>query len=411
MVITDALKLSGSVIRANKVRSFLTGLGIIIGIASVIIIMSVGAGAQGLIINQISSLGSNLIGILPGASNDDGPPASAFGIVVTSLKYEDVIAIRKTVPNITAVSSYNTGVGTMAYQNRKYDSNFYGVTHSYLEVESAEVLWGRFLTEEEERGSARVVVLGYTVWEELFQGDDPIGKKMKIKKEFFTVIGVMKERGVSGFQNQDDLVLIPVSTAQKIMLGIKHVSFIRARVNSEENIDQAIDDVKLLLRDRHDIAFGADDDFSARSTKEAIDVLTKVTNALKFFLVAIAAISLIVGGVGVMNIMLAAVNERTREIGLRKAVGARRIHIIWQFIAETVAITLLGGAIGIIIGALISGLVAFVARYLGYDWDLVVTAGSIFTGFGVSAVIGLIFGIHPANRAAKLDPIDALRYE
>jgi len=411
MKITDIIKLSFFALKTNKVRSFLTGLGVIIGIASVIIIMSAGAGAQSLIVNQLNSVGTNLIGILPGSSDEKGPPASVFGIILTTLKYEDALAIAKEVPNVTAVSSYNTGNGTAVYEDSQTDITYYGVMSAYPLVEDTELMTGRFFTEDEEKNNSRVVVLGYKVWQDLFGSEDAIGKKIKINKEFFEVIGVMKERGTAGFQNKDTLVLLPVSTAQKIMLGVNYVNFIRAKINSAGNIDQASYDIKMLLRDRHNISEGKADDFSVRDTKQAIDILKTVTDALSFFLTAIAGISLIVGGVGVMNIMLASVNERIREIGLRLAVGAKKNDIMRQFLWETVAITLTGGIIGIIIGSLISALVALIARYLGYNWDLIISAGSILLGCSTAVIVGLIFGIIPARRAAELNPIDALRYE
>jgi len=323
MTLLDGLKLAMAVLRTNKVRSFLTSLGIIIGIAAVIIIMSVGAGAQSLIINQLNSVGTNLVGILPGASDANGPPASVLGIVVTTLKYEDALAIKKEIPNASAVSSYNSGVGAISYQNNSVDANFTGVMSDYLNVENTAILLGRFFTAEEEKETVRVAVLGYQTWQDLFNGDNPLGKRIKIKKESFEVIGVMKERGSAAFQNQDDLVLMPVSTAQKIMLGVNYVNYIRVKVNKADALDQVAEDIKFLLRDRHDIRIDGTDDFSVRNTKDAIDALLTITNALKFFLAAIAAISLIVGGVGVMNIMLASVSERIREVGLRKAVGAK----------------------------------------------------------------------------------------
>ncbi len=397
--------------RTNKIRSFLTGLGIIIGIAAVIIIMSAGAGAQSLIVNQLDSIGTNLIGILPGASEDDGAPASALGIVVTTLKYEDAEAIARQIPNVAAVSSYNTGIATASWQGNKSDVTYYGVMASYPQVEDTELADGRFFSEEEDASSARVAVLGFQVAQDLFGGQNGVGQKIKIGKEFFEVIGTVKERGTSGFQNRDEMVFIPANTAQKIMLGIRHVSYIRAKVNNPDNIDRAVEDIKLLLRDRHGLRESTVDDFSVRNTKDAIEALTSITDALKFFLAAIAGISLLVGGVGVMNIMLAAVNERVREIGLRKAVGAKRRDIVIQFLAESITVTLFGGIIGIVIGSAVSWLVAIIANYLGYDWDLLVSPASILMGFGVAFLVGLVFGIYPAQRAAKLNSIEALRYE
>jgi len=411
MKIFDNIKLSLLVLRANKARSFLTSLGIIIGIASVIVIMSVGAGAQSLIVNQLNAMGTNLIGVLPGTSDEEGPPASIFGIALTSLKYEDALAIKRQVNNVTAVSSYNSGVGTVSYLSNSLSVNFYGVMADYINVEDTEVVLGRFFTEEEEMANARVVVLGYQIWQDLFNGQDPIGRRIKIKKEIFEVVGVMKQRGATGFQNQDNQVLVPVSAAQNIILGINHVNSIRVKVNQADNLDQAVEEITMLLRDRHNIDNPSEDDFSVRNTKEALDILLSVTDALKFFLVAIASISLLVGGIGVMNIMLAAVNERIREVGLRKAVGACYSHIMWQFISETVAITIMGGIIGIVLGWLISAVVALIARYLGFRWDLVITPSSILLGLGVAVIVGLIFGLYPARKAARLDPISALRYE
>lgn len=411
MKLSETIKLSFSVLRTNRARSFLTGLGIIIGIASVIIIISAGAGAQSLIVNQLNSVGTNLIGILPGASDENGPPTSVFGVVVTSLKYEDAEAIAKEIANVTAVSTYNTGYGTFSYQGNSVDGTFYGVMSAYPNVEETEVAQGRFFTPEEDRSSARVAVLGFRMAENLFADQNPIGEKIKINKEFFEVIGVVGERGSSGFSNYDETIFIPSQTAQKIMLGIRYVNFIRAKVNNGDNLDQVANDIKLLLRDRHNINEGEINDFSVRNTKDAIETLTSITDALKFFLAAIAGISLLVGGIGVMNIMLASVNQRVREIGLRKAVGAKRGDIMIQFLAESIALTLFGGIVGIIIGSIVSFLIALIARYLGYDWDLVVSPFSILLGFGVSFIVGIVFGIYPAQKASQLNSIEALRYE
>lgn len=400
------------IINRSKARSFLTMLGIMIGVMSVIIVMSVGAGAQSLIINQVKGLGSNLVAVLPGASEDDGPPASALGIVVTTLTYEDGQAIlRDACPCIEDLSVYVTGNEVITRGEYTTRGNYTGTSAAYIRVEDTEVEEGRFFSDEEEQGYADVAVLGSGMKDELFPSEDAIGKRIRIGKVNFTVIGVMKKRGVSGFQNQDNQLFIPVSTAQKLLLGINHVNFMRMKVDGSENVSAAMEDVRAVLRDRHDIKPDETSDFSVRSMAQGLDAITNITNALKFFLVAIASIALVVGGFGIMNIMLATVQERTREIGLRKAVGATSRQITFQFLIESVVITFIGGTIGIILGAFISILVGTIAQRMGYSWDLVITFSSIALGWGVSVGIGLLFGILPARRASKLDAIEALRYE
>ncbi len=395
----------------NKMRSFLTMLGIIIGIMSVIIVMSVGAGAQSLIINQVSSLGSNLVGVLPGHSDEKGPPASVFGVVVTSLKEEDLNALVKEYPHFIAVTGYVKGSDTVSWGDQKTDTTFVGVNADLPNVEDAGIENGRFFTADEERGSDKVAVLGSQTASDLFGDQNPLGLKIKIKKTSFTIIGVMKMRGSSGFQNQDNQIFVPLSTAQKLLLGINYISFARLKVDSADNVNEAIEQARIILRERHKLDRPEDDDFSVRSMAQGLEAITKITDALKFFLVAVASIALIVGGVGIMNIMLAAVQERTREIGLRKAVGAKNSHIVQQFLIETVMITFIGGLFGIVLGILISYIVAKVAQGMGYDWNFIVPISSIVLGCFVSIGIGLIFGISPARRASKLDPIEALRYE
>ncbi len=398
-------------LKTNKSRSALTMLGIIIGIAAVIIIMSVGAGAQSLILNQVEKVGSNLIGVLPGASEDDGPPASAMGVTVTTLTYEDGLVIQDQIPEIIALTSYTRGIDTVSWQNQQLDTTFMGTTASYLNVESAEVAKGHFFLSTDEKGIARVAVLGSGVALDLFGEIDPIGQKIKIKRESFEVVGVLKERGTVAFENVDDQLFIPLNTAQKLLLGIHHVNMMRAKVDNSESIEQVILEVKQILRDRHNIKNEGEDDFSVRNQVEALDMLTTITDALKFFLAAMAAISLLVGGVGIMNIMYVVVTERTQEIGLRKAVGATYHNLLSQFLIEAIIITMVGGIIGIIIGSVISMLVAFIAIYLGYAWSFIVSPGSIIVSVVVATLVGVVFGFFPAKRAAKLDPITALRYE
>jgi len=412
MNIRESVASSWRIITRSKIRSFLTMLGIIIGVMAVIIVMSVGAGAQSLILNQVKSVGSNLVGVMPGAAEEDGPPASVMGIVVTTLKYEDgKEIIKKGCDCIEALTMYVSGNETINLEDTTVNTTFTGTTASYLDVEDASVVQGRFFSEDEEKGVARVVVLGNEVKEKLFGDQDAVGRKIRIKKTNFSIIGVMKKRGISGFQNQDDQVFVPISTAQKLLLGIDHVNMIRAKVDSAENINKAVESMKNILRSRHDIGVGEVDDFVVRSMAQGLDAITSITDAIKFFLVAISAIALVVGGFGIMNIMLATVQERTHEIGLRKAVGAKRRDITLQFLIESVVITFVGGLIGIIVGVLISIIVAKVAQFLGYQWNLVITVQSILLGCGVSVSIGLLFGIMPARHASKLDAIEALRYE
>lgn len=398
-------------LRTNKIRSFLTMLGIIIGIASVIIIMSVGAGAQGLILSQVEKVGSNLIGIMPGAADAKGPPAAAYGITVTTLKDEDGAAIAKQIPEVMDYSSYSQGIDTISWQNQKEDATFMGVSSSYINVENTEVIQGRFFSKEEQSAVGRVAVLGPKLADNLFSGEGPIGQRIKIRREIFEVIGILKERGSVAFSNPDNMAYIPISSAQKLLLGVHHVNLIRVKISPQADPVQVIEQMKEILRSRHDIKNVNEDDFDIRNQADAIELLTTLTNALKFFLAAIAAISLIVGGIGIMNIMYVVVTERTNEIGLRKAIGAKESNLLTQFLIEAMVITGLGGIIGIMFGVAFSALVAAIANYLGYSWKLVVTPFSILLGTSVSVIIGLFFGLFPARKAAKLDPIEALRYE
>ena len=392
----------------KKSRTFLTMLGIIIGVGAVVSVMAVGASAQEFLLSQVKSMGSNLIGVLPGAADDAGPPASALGIQITTLKYEDALALRD-LPHVLAVCPYVKGRGVMNAGKKTKDFDFTGVSPELLSIEDTSVSSGRFLKQDEIDSLSHSVVLGSKVSSEFFGKTDPIGERIKINQTVFTIIGVMKERGTSFMQDQDSQVFIPISTAQKLMLGIDHLAFLRVKIDNENNINMAIEQIKETLRFRHHIKDPAKDDFSVRSTAQALDILGSITQAVKLFLASVAAISLLVGGIGIMNIMFVSVNERTKEIGLRKALGAKNKDILTQFLTESAILTLIGGLIGIVFGAIISFLVAISVNYFGYDWKFIITINSILTSVITAVCIGLFFGLWPAYRAAKLNPIEALR--
>lgn len=408
ILLTIRLAIRGLLI--NRMRAFLTILGIIIGVSGIIVIISVGNGAESLIVNQVQSVGSNLIGVLPGGGDEDEPPAALFGIVVTTLKNEDILAL-KNIPHIQAVSGYNKTVEQILYKNRKTESTINGVYAQYTEVEDTLVAQGRFFTEAEDSGLSRVVVIGNTIKKDLFDEGNPIGENIKIHSHNFRVIGVFEERGASGFENTDSHVFIPARTMQKIVLGINHISLAKIKVEDAKYVDQTVDAVRNVLRTRHGITNPSDDDFTVSSMAQRLKILQDITGSIKLFLTAIAFIALIVGGVGIMNVMYISVTERTHEIGLRKALGAQKTDILKQFLVEAIAITGLGGAIGITIGVIISLFVSLVIQQLGYSWDFIVTLDSILYASVAITSIGIIFGYAPAKKAADYRAIEALRYE
>jgi len=411
----QSIKISFLALWSNKARSFLTMLGIIIGVGAVIVIMSVGAGAQSLILAQVKTLGANKLGVFPGKAEEKSPPPSAMGIVITTLTYEDAISLKNEnkASNIIDVVAYSKGVATVNYKTMSYDTNLSGCTVGYLEVEGGEVEKGRFFTKDEEKNLSRVVVLGSAVKEELFGRSDAIGKRVKFKKHTFEVIGVMAERGTVAMQDYDDQILLPIKTMQKLVAGVNHLGLIRIKIDDEKNTDKAIRDIEMILRENHNIKdnTGYSDDFTVRSAAQALDMLEVITDALRYFLAAMASMSLIVGGIGIMNIMLVSVFERTREIGLRKAIGAKINDILLQFLFEASTITFVGGIVGIILGIFISWLISIVANYLDYDWAFIISPLAIVLAVSISIIIGLIFGLYPAKKASKLEPVEALRYE
>lgn len=419
----STIKMTIRSLLSRKGRSFLTMLGIVIGVAGVIVIISLGAGAQSLVLGQVNKLGSNLLSIQPGKSDPNGPPVQAFGVVITSLVNSDADALRSPtqVPHAAAVSAVVRGSATVTWENKSVDTNFVGTDSGYPNVVNFTMQEGQFMNQPDADGSANVVVLGSTVASELFDGTgvDPIGQVIKVRNASQTtaggiplrVDGVITPRGTAFFQDQDDQIILPLNLGEEQLLGIHYLQAINVKVDSADNIDRTITDITNVLKQRHHILTDKDIDFTVRNQATAVDLLTTITSALSLFLTSMAAISLIVGGIGILNIMLATVAERTREIGLRKAVGATNAMIMRQFLLEAGTLTLIGGAIGILVGVLTSYLMSVLMKKLGFDWDFVISITSIVLAVGVSALTGVVFGLYPSFKASRLNPIDALRYE
>ncbi len=419
----STIKLVIRTLLARKGRSFLTILGIVIGVAGVIIIIALGAGAQSLVLGQITKFGSNLLSIQPGKSNEKGPPAQVFGVVVTTLNDQDEQALKdgSRVPHATAFASLVRGRGSVTWQNKNIDTNFVGTEYTYPDIVSIRMQEGQFFNQAQGQANSNVVVLGSTVANELFSdtGQDPLGQVIKVKSGTdsksggvpLRVVGVISPRGSAFFQDQDDQIFLPTAIAQQQLVGIHYLQAITVKVDSEQNVQQTIADINDVLYQQHHIRKDADIDYTIRNTADAIAILTTITGALTLFLTAMAAIALVVGGIGILNIMLVTVAERTREIGLRKAVGASNAAVRNQFLLEAGTLTSLGGAIGIIVGVIVSYLVSLLMHKLGYDWAFVVSLNSIILAVGVSISTGVIFGLYPAFKAAKRTPIGALRYE
>jgi putative ABC transport system permease protein len=411
----STFKLIFRTLLARKGRSFLTILGIVIGVAGVITIIALGAGAQALVLGQVNKLGTNLLSISPGKTNEKGPPSSVFGIVITTLVKEDADALRdrSAVPHAAAVNAMVRGSDTASWENKTSDITYVGTDANYPNVVSITMQEGRFFTAQEGQGNANVVVLGSTVKDDLFSGTgvNPIGQVIKIKTVPFRIIGVIAPRGSSFFQNQDQQVFIPLAIGQEQLLGIHYLQAINIKVDSSDNVSQTISDANRVLLQRHHITREVDADFTIQNIADAISILSTITNALRLFLTAMAGIALVVGGIGILNIMMATVGERTREIGLRKAVGATNAAVRNQFLLEAATLTSLGGVVGIIVGAIVAYLISLLMKSLGYDWAFVISLTSVVLAVGVSILTGVVFGLYPAFKASKLNPIDALRYE
>ncbi|MFV0378104.1 MAG: ABC transporter permease [Mangrovibacterium sp.] len=401
----NTLKIALNALRRNKFRSFLTMLGIIIGVASVIAMLAIGQGSKKSIQDQMADMGTNLIFAMPGSQSRGGVQMGNSD--TQTMKLSDIDAIRKDCPAISAVSPQVRASGQVVVGNLNWPTSIYGVNAEYMEIRKYTLEEGRLFTQSEIDTYAKVVIIGQTIVEEVFGNEDPIGKTLRFDNMPFKVIGILGEKGENGMgQDQDDLMLSPYTTVQKRLLAITHIQGIFASAASESQNDAAIEQMTASLRKSHKLAESEQDDFTIRSQSELVQTFSSISDVMTGLLAAIACISLLVGGIGIMNIMYVSVTERTREIGLRLSVGGRGSDILFQFLIEAILLSVVGGIIGILLGLSASFIVS---AFL--NWPTVIMPLSVIFAFAVCTVIGMFFGWYPARKAASLNPIDALRYE
>ena len=404
-MLNESIKMAFDGMVSNKLRTFLTLLGIIIGVGAVIAMVSLGFGVKESIKDNISKLGSNLLMVSAGGRTATGARLAAGE--GAHLTFDDMLAIEKQVDGISGISASVNSSYQLVAGNQNWTSRVEGTTPSNFAIQNYELEDGRLFTERDMNSRARVAVIGKTVADNLFPGDDPVGQIMRIKKAPFQVIGVLKAKGSSGMgQDQDDTVIIPLTTAQNRMMGITHVQRITVQAENENVINDVQAEVEQVLRTRHKIKDGDYDDFTISNMAAIMDTMMATANSITLLLGCIAAISLLVGGIGIMNIMLVSVTERTREIGICKALGATYNNILLQFLIEAMVIGVVGGFLGVVIGVIASYGISTIA-----GWNTVISWWAIVVAVVFSVGIGLFFGIYPARKAALLDPIDALRYE
>lgn len=406
MLITDLFEETYFAISANKVRSGLTILGIVIGIGSVIAMISIGQGATGSIESSIQSMGSNLLTVRPGFQRSFSQISAGRGSSQT-LTIEDATSITKDIPLVQAVAPEISRRYQVVAQGKNTNTQIVGTVASYPSVRNIEIDQGSFISDQNVNSMSKVAVLGPTTRDDLFgEGTVPIGETIRISGMNFKVIGITKSKGGTAFGNQDDMIFIPITTAQKFLIGSDYVSSISIQASSAQVMTEAQTEITNLLLQRHNITNAQLADFSVISQQDIIQSASSITNTMTILLAAIAGISLIVGGIGIMNMMMTTVTERTREIGLRKAIGAKRLDINLQFLTEAIMLTFLGGIVGILLG---SGLAYGITFFTSLATKI--SLFSIILAFSVSAIIGIAFGYWPAQKAAKLNPIEALRYE
>jgi putative ABC transport system permease protein len=397
-------------LRVNKLRSTLTMLGIIIGVGAVIAMVAIGSGAQARVAEQLQALGANMIFVFPGSTTSGGLRAGAGSSI--SLTEEDAWTIQRDVQGVVVAAPTMRGSGQLVWGNLNWSTMIVGVTPEYFDARDWPTTSGRVFTQEDVDGAAKVAILGQTVAQSLFGDTDPIGQTVRVKKLLCTVVGVLDSKGQNTFgQDQDDVIVIPLTTAKRKVLGVslanaRTVNGISIKVADNEDLKEVQQHIRDLVRQRHRLQPGQDDDFGIRSAAEMVQTKDEQAQLMTKLLMSIASVSLLVGGIGIMNIMLVSVTERTREIGLRMAVGARGRDILTQFLVEALTVALIGGSIGVVAGLGAS----FALAYFG-EWRTVVSAPAILLAFTFSGLIGIFFGFYPARKAAGLNPIDALRYE
>lgn len=395
-------------LRINKMRSILTSLGIIIGVSAVIIMLSIGEGAKAKISKDIASQGTNILMVMSGSSTSGG--VRMGGGTQPTLKLKDSDAILKNCPSISSVAPIVSEVKQLIFSNQNWSTSVYGVTSSYQSVNNWGVQEGRGITDEDDKNATKVVVLGSTVVTNLFGDLDPVGKIIRIAGSPFKVVGILESKGQSGMgRDNDDTAWIPLSTAQKKLFGTAFpgtVKFINVQAKDEQSLDSAQDEIKILLRERHNIGRSKDDDFTIRNFTQMLETIKQATNTMTMLLGSIASVSLLVGGIGIMNIMLVSVTERTKEIGIRMAIGAKAMDIRIQFLIEALLLSLAGGLVGVILGVSIAKIVQVCS-----GMNITISLFPILLSFGFSGLVGIGFGFYPAYKASLLNPIDALRYE